>query len=220
MMITGMRRVIGPAVCVFALVVAVQANTQQLDDAAIIGAMKAGQAKKYDHLVSECLAIPGFGAHFAAEGFVQPLGNYTITFATASGRIASMAAEAKRLYKPFAVADVPAEIRSGQTVYVEAVPAKPTSSSNNVHVAPPIERIVLKSKSDPNAVVQPRHVEIFPIEWSNLLGGKVAGTAAVATFAFAEVRELPPGEFDMVLITTAGERRCKVGSKDRDRLFR
>jgi hypothetical protein len=33
------------------------------------------------------------------------------------------------------------------------------------------------------------------------------------------VRELPAGDFDVVLVTQAGERRCKVGSGDRARLF-
>lgn len=215
-----MRRVLVTAGVALALVLAPQARAQQLDDSAIVAAMKAGQSKKYDHLVSECVAIAGLGAHMTADGIVQPLGTYTIIFAAAPGRIASMAADAKRLYKPFSVADIPEDIRSGQTVYVEALPAKPSNSSNAIHVAPPIERIVLKSKTNPNAVVQPKHVEITPVEWSNLLGGKVAGTSAVATFAFAEVKELPPGEFDMVLITTAGERRCKVGLQDRQRLFR
>jgi hypothetical protein len=33
------------------------------------------------------------------------------------------------------------------------------------------------------------------------------------------VKELPAGDFDVVVITQAGERRCKVGAKDRARLF-
>jgi hypothetical protein len=214
-----MRRIlsaiIGALVCS-----ATAAVAQPLDEAAIVAAMRAGEARKYGHLVSECLAIPGFGSHLAAEGLVRPLGNYTITLTTAPGRIAMMAAEAKRLYRPFAPGDVPEEVRAGQTVYVAALPAQPTNSSDSIHVAPPIERIVLKSKVNAAAVVQPRHLEVTPVQWSNLLGGKVDGTTALATFAAAEVRELPAGEFDMVLITTAGERRCKVGTKDRERLFR
>ena len=209
-----------PSSIASALILPLHAWAQRLDDGAITAAIRAGESKRYDHLVSQCLAIPGLGAHFAAEGVVQPLGNYTITLAAAAGRVAAMAAEAKRLYRPFSAADIAEDIRSGQTAYVAAVPANPTSSSNAIHVAPPIERIVLKSKTNPNAVAQPKHVEITPVEWSNLVGGKVGGTSALATFDAGEVRELPPSEFDMVLITPAGERRCKVGMKDRQRLFR
>src|SRR5688572_10765408 len=81
------------------------AIAHQLDEAAIVAAIRAGEAKKYGHLVSECIAIAGFGSHMAAEGLVRPLGNYTITLTAAPGRIAMMAAEAKRLYRPFAPAD-------------------------------------------------------------------------------------------------------------------
>jgi hypothetical protein len=78
---------------------------------------------------------------------------------------------------------------------------------------------VLKSKTNPSAVVQPEHLEFSPVEWSNLLGGKVQGNSGWASFPIGAVRELPAGEFDVVLVTQAGERRCKVGMKDRTRLF-
>ena len=105
-------------------------------------------------------------------------------------------------------------------VYVTATPQKPKQSSNTIDVASPIEQIVLKSKTSPTTVVQPSDLQITPVEWSNLLGGKVQGTSAVATFPLGAVRELPSGEFDITLVTAAGERRCKVGNKDRDRLFK
>jgi hypothetical protein len=83
-----------------------------------------------------------------------------------------------------------------------------------------IERVVLKSKSNPNAVAQPTHLEFAPQAWSNLLGGTVQANSAWATFQLSDVRELPPGDFDVVVVTQAGERRCKVGTKDRAKLFR
>ena len=47
----------------------------------------------------------------------------------------------------------------------------------------------------------------------------MSGNRAVAFFDYGTVKELPPGEFDIVVITTSGERRCKVGLKDRQKLF-
>jgi hypothetical protein len=35
----------------------------------------------------------------------------------------------------------------------------------------------------------------------------------------SDVQELPAGEIDIILVTQAGERRCKVGIKDRVRLL-
>jgi len=98
-------------------------------------------------------------------------------------------------------------------------PNGPSRSSNTISVPAPIEHVVLKSKAKGETVVQPMKVETEPVEWSNLLGGKVEGNRAVAMFDWSAVRELPAGEFDIVVITPLGERRCKVGTKDRARLF-
>ena len=57
------------------------------------------------------------------------------------------------------------------------------------------------------------------VTWSNLFGAKVESNRVIARFNGKEVRELPPGDFDVVVVAREGERRCKVGSKDRQRLF-
>jgi len=59
-----------------------------------------------------------------------------------------------------------------------------------------------------------------PVEWSNLLGGEVTNNAASARFAPDDVRGLPAGDFDIVLVTTAGERVCKIKTDERARLTR
>lgn len=129
-----------------------------------------------------------------------------------------MAARAKRLYKPLKLDDVTEDLRT-PAVVVSVEPIDPQSSGKRISVAAPIEHIVLKSKSNAEQVAQPSRVEKEPVEWSNLLGGRVEANRAVAFFDFGSVKELPPGEFDIVVVTTEGERRCKVGLKDRQKLF-
>lgn len=201
------------------LCAALTVTTQTLEDAAVEAAVKAGQSNKYKELISNCSAGPGFGAGMTAAmaGGVQPTGYFNVIVSRAAGRIAYLAADAKRLYKPFAVADVSQELRSDSTVFVTVVPDKPKRNNNTIDVASPIDHVVLRG---PNAmVVQPTNTSLTPMEWSNLMGGKVEANSAVATFEAAAVSNLPAGDIDVVVITAAGERRCKVGRGDRARLF-
>ena len=202
---------------------AVPAIAQTMSDADVAVAIKAGVDKKFSNLVSDCLATSGFGEGFAANlaGGLQFDNGFDVAVSRGAGRIAAMAAEAKRLYKPFAVSDVPDGIRSGENAYVVVVPAAPRNSTNptKVSVSSLIERVVLKSKSVESAVVQPIDFASEPVSWGNLMGATVEGNRAYATFSTASIRELPPGDFDVVVITKHGERRCKVGQKDRQRLF-
>ena len=111
-------------------------------------------------------------------------------------RIALLSAEARRLYKPYPASHVPENLRT-LAVYVEAIPHDARS--------PVIEHVVLKAKNR-NNVVQPNNVK-------NEDGG------AFARFPVAGTRDLPAGDIDVVVITKGGERRCKLGAKDRARLF-
>ena len=45
------------------------------------------------------------------------------------------------------------------------------------------------------------------------------GNSAIATFSADDVKELPAGDFDVVIVTQAGERRCKVSAKDRTKIL-
>ena len=213
------------AVCTFAAFTAASVSllatqSQTLTDAQILDAIKAGEAKKIDPLISDCVATAGFGEGLAGglAGGVQRTGSYGVTVSGSAGRVAMMAQEAKRLYKKFGASDVTDDMREPAFV-VSVLPHKPSSGQGEVRVAAVIDHIVLKSKVNPNATVQPEKVEKEPVEWSNLVGGKVEGNSAFALFDLNAVRELPAGDFDVVVITAQGERRCKIGAKDRQKLF-
>ena len=191
----------------------------RLSDAAVTAAIVAGQSNKANQLVSECVATAGLVEALAAETRegIRLTGAFGVTVTGSEGRIAFLAAEARRLYKPFTIAQVPSALRE-RAVFVMAEPNDPDQSRDVARVAAPIERIVLKSKSS-GTVAQPVSFETQPVEWKNPAGKSIRGTRASARFDRASVEELPAGEFDVVIVTTAGERRCKVGAKDRQRIF-
>lgn len=203
-----------------ALLVATPAIAQTLNDTDVGAAIKAGESGKFSNLISDCVATAGFGENMAAAAGsgLNRTGTFSVVLSGNAGRIASMAARAKRLYKPLTVTAVTEEMRApGIVVSVE--PDEPSTSGNDISVPAVIEHVVLKSKSKSEIVVQPTRVETEAVTWSNLLGGSVQGNRAVAYFEQGAIRELPAGEFDMVVITANGERRCKVGNDDRKRLF-
>lgn len=197
--------------------VATSLSAQRLTDQQIGEAIKAGESRKFNHLISDCVATAGFGAGLFATG-VQPTGGFSVVLSGNAGRVAYMAARAKRLYKPFSIDNVNEDLRT-PAVVVTVEPNDPYHGSNSISVASPIEHVVLKSKTDPDVAIQPTKIETEPVEWTNLVGGTVKANRAVAFFPHDAVAELPPGEFDIVVITAAGERRCKVGNNDRNRLF-
>jgi hypothetical protein len=206
--------------CACVLTFSAGATAQTLTAADVQAAITAGHAKKFDHLISDCVATASFSDNLAAgmAGGIQPTGSFDVIVSGNAGRIAFLAADAKRLYKPFSALDIPDTLLT-PALFVFADPHKPNSSAKVINVPSPVERIVLKSKRNADAVVQPETFETEPVEWSNLMGGTVTGTRALATFSLDAIREMPAGDVDVVLITVAGERRCKIGAKDRAKLF-
>ena len=156
---------------------------QSLTDAQILEAIKAGESKKFDHLISDCIATAGFGEIMRSGDGVTRTGSFNVVLSTNPGRIAFMAARAKRLYKRLRLDDVTADLRT-PAVVVSVEPIEPQSSGKTISVAAPIEHMVLKSKTNQDQVAQPSHVDKEPVEWSNLLGGKVEANRAVAFFEF------------------------------------
>ncbi len=216
-----MIRSVALVLTVFAITQTARAQQQALlDDVAVDAAIKAGQSKRFSHLISDCIATPGFGEGLGAAmaGGIQRTGGFNVYVSANAGRIAYLAADAKRLYKPFTIQNVDEALRTPMA-FVAVYPQEPDRSGNTYKVAAPIERVVLKSKNDPNAIVQPETFETEPVQWKNLLGGSVDANSATATFPFEAIKRLPPGEFDVVVITPAGERRCKVGQNDRKKVF-
>lgn len=177
-------------------------------------------SKKVNDIRSSCIATAGFGASMAAgmAGGVQRTGSFNVIVATNRGLIASLAYDAKRLYKTLAPESITENLRT-PAVFVTVTPLDPSRSSSTITVAAPIEHVVVKSKVNKDAVIQPENIEKESVEWSNLVGGKVEANKATARFTIDSFKELPLGDFDIVVITTAGERSCKVGEKDRAMLF-
>lgn len=197
------------------------AHAQQISDAQIADAIKAGESRNFKHLVSDCLATAGFGEKFSGnmKGGFALTGSFDVTVSTNLGRVAFMAAQAKRLYKTFAPADVTESLKS-PGVFVSVEPNKPMGNpgGKGARMAAPIESVVLKSKSKEDAFTQAANVDLEPVSWPSIEGGKVEANRAVAFFDFAAVRQLPPGDIEIVVITSSGERKCKIGTKDRERL--
>lgn len=211
------RRLVALAVALGAPSLAAQSLSPQ----EIADAIRAGETKKYSQLISDCVATAGFGATMGASmaGGIQPTGGFKVTAATSAGRIAFLAAEGKRLYKPLTVEQVGADLLQ-DGLYVWAEPNGPSRNGGTLSVAAPIEALVLKSKDSPDAVTQPDSFETEPVEWKNLMGGVVAGSRALAIFPSAAIASMPPGDIDFVVVTTAGERRCKIGKDDRAKLLK
>jgi hypothetical protein len=180
---------------------------QQLSDAEVLAAIKIGETGKPAQLVSSCAAAAGKVLPGAPR---KGIGAFDVTVANNIGRIAMLAANGKRLYKPLALDTVPDELRS-PSIVVTVDPYDPSAAF--------IEHVVLKSKEQPDVVLQPVNIEKEPVEWSNMLGGKAERNRAIATFDPARVKDLPAGDVDVVVVTPKGERRCKIGEKDRAMLF-
>lgn len=215
-----MRLAVVAVVC--AILLAGRVAVAQLTDAQIIQAIQAGESGKFQSLLSTCLATPSFGQILAsgdsATGGIRRDGNYNVVTSTSEGRIAALASTGKKMYKPLTPAQVGKDLRSAD-VFVAIEPVPPSDSSSAVSVPAVIEHVVLKSKTRSELVVQPMKIDSEVVTWSNLFGAKIASNRVIARFNGKEVRELPPGDFDVVVVAREGERRCKVGSKDRQRLF-
>jgi hypothetical protein len=138
--------------------------------------------------------------------------HFHVTVAKTAGQIALFLAEAKRLYRN-AESELTERMRI-DAVFVNADPHQPSTGS----FPAAIEHVVLLSKSS-GAAVQPIELNLDPVEWGVAVGARARPNRASARFELRQVRELPAGEFDVVLVTQYGERRCKVGAKDRERLF-
>lgn len=202
------------------LVLAPFQSVPSLTDGDVQKAIKAGQDRKFGDLVSDCTATAGFGQNMAAgmAGGIQPVGKFQVVVTGKAGLIATKAADAKRLYKTFGLADVTPEMRAPAVVVI-VTPHNPTRSSNTYDVASPIDAVVLKSKVRADAVLHPANLELEPVEWKNLMGGTITANKAVAEFSRDAFRDMPAGEFDVVVVTQAGERRCKVGVSDRKKVI-
>jgi len=192
-----------------------------LTDADVAAAIRAGEANKFDNIAVGCIARAGFGEGLGAAiaGGVQRDGAFTVAISGPAGLIAALAMNQKRLYQPLTVSAVPPEMRTPKLVAVVA-PENPSLSAtgHTMSVAAEIQHVVLASKNR-SVIMQPVSVQTQPVGWSNLLGGSVQANQVTATFDNFAMAELPSGDVDAIVVTSAGERRCTIKQKDRQRVF-
>jgi hypothetical protein len=188
----------------------------------IDAAIRAGLNGRGKQLIVACSAVVGFGEAFKPQtGSILPLGGFEVTFSLTTGRIALLAAAARRFYKPFVAAEVPEDLKR-LAVIVDAEPQDPSIESGQppkAIVASPIQQIVVKGGLRGDRVVRPTEFKAEPVEWRNVFGSTVRANRAHARFDVGEIRELPSGAIQVVLVTSAGERGCLVLPGDRKRVF-
>ena len=213
---------IAAVVLMSAIVLAMPASAQSLSPEEINQAIVAGQSGKHRQLVLTCQAVIGFREIFKGEkAGLDFTGSYEVHLSPTTGRIALLAAEAKRFYKPFSIAQVPDELKVSDAV-MTAEPAAPELSSTtrgSISVAAAIELLVIKAWPNRKLVVKPTAFTTEPIEWPNVAGQTVRANRARARFRLGEIVELPPGDLELAVVTPAGERTCIVPSRDRRRVF-
>jgi hypothetical protein len=198
------------ALVVASTVISGAAAAQGLQRAEIESAIAAGIAGK--RLNSTCVATSGF-LDLGPEN-----GGFAVIVEGPVGRIMRLAAEAKKKYQPFTIDNVDDEVLAAN-LFVVASPNGPSFTGGSWHRTAPADHLVLKRKGakgdDPADVLQPANLETFPESWTNAMGGKWDGQGVTATFDLAAFKAMPGDEIDIVVITSAGERRCKIGKKDR-----
>jgi hypothetical protein len=196
------------------------AAAQPLTQAQIDEAIGAGMTGKQKSLVITCAAVIGFGQMFKREQALDPRGSFGVTMSLTQGRIAALAADARRVYKPFGASDVPADLKSA-AVLVDIDPDPPdlNTETRAVWYTPSIQQVVIKAFPDRKRFVLPAALQLDPVEWKDAPGGPMKGNRGRARFNVGDVRELPPGELEIAVVTEAGERACIVPARDRRRVF-
>lgn len=188
----------------------------QLTDTDVAQAIAAGQNRRFRDLSATCVATVDSFTLSTDKG-IRPTGGFDVTVSGNRGRIALLAADAKRSSKALTAVDIPDSLRN-PAIFVLADPRQPSKNKDTIQVASPIDSIVLKSETAGALVVRPESFDTEPVEWTNVMGETVVGTRGLARFSYTAVATLPDGDFDVVVSTKAGERACKVRNKDRTKL--
>jgi hypothetical protein len=213
---------------------------QNLDDATIEQAIKAGQDNKLGAWSAQCKAGTSTsdkrkeGAASWTRGSVHFTGPYQVTIHASAGRVALLAAEASRQGKPFGVKDVPDELRTN-ALHVVVDPIKPGGDwGGGFEVPSPIKGILVRSKSTPDSLKsEPSRLEVSDVQWTEGQTIKMSRTPdggweknrfeqsrATATIPIESVRALPAGDLQIVILTNGYDRRCDLGAKERLRIIR
>jgi hypothetical protein len=217
-------------------------KAQDLDEAAVARALKAGTDNRFGSWTAECRAEASREERRAANGLIRRTGSYDVILATSFGAVALLAHQAKEEGKTLVIADVPAwALKPALHVFVE--PRKPPrdwgASSRKipiVEVPSSIEGIILNSGTAPVSSASTQALETADASFTeskwlvSQLPTRVGPdgrpkpmvferSRARATFAADSVHALPAGDLQLVVITKDGERQCGIRGKDRVRLF-
>ena len=199
-----------------------QSSTMMTSMAIISSAiMFSAQMAGAEPFVSSCTAKPAFGEAFHNALRVGPdvSGRYRVHVTTTTGYLALAAQQAKRTYQPFE----PSAADLEPWLWVVVVPEDPYLSNGTLTITPPAEVVVLRSKTkaDDPPVLQATTSTTDQIVWQNLLGATFTGTVVTLQFDPDDAMSLlSVADVDVVIVTTAGERRCKIGKGDRRNLLR
>jgi hypothetical protein len=153
----------------------------------------------------------------AIAGGIAPNSGFTAIIGTNEALIAGAAYNAKRLYRHLTPDDVDQNFKV-KSIAVVVLPDDPAMNSRTYYVPAVIQHVVLKSRND-GSVAQPVQVLTEPVSWSNLVGGTIQANKATAYFTPFALSELSGGDIDIVIVTAAGERKCKISNKDLDKVF-
>jgi hypothetical protein len=154
------------------------------------------------------------GIDGGSKTFMKQGRGYDVELTGPLNRVTNAARAARKKYLPYTPDSVSAaELKP--VVVVTAYPRKPQLMSGSWKQTPPASHLVLRSKGDHAAVVQPTSVATFPESWGNAFGAKFEGQGVRGEFPLPSV---PAGDFDVVVITSDGEYTIGVKGKDRSRL--
>jgi hypothetical protein len=215
-----MVRAFGRVVLVWGLAMAAgrPAGAQPVPEQEVAAAIRAGRAGKVDSLRASCTAGPAKTDPPApvADKIARD-GTYAVSLSGSAGRIAVLAADAKRRGEPYGVEDVPRELREAG-VYLFVNPIRPTLAGGAVSAPSPIDKVAIRALAQPEPSVAPDGVDWEGVEWRNPLGGFIEANRATASFPWAAIRDLPPGDLEVVITAEAGERRCTIPAPVRRRV--
>ena len=98
-------------------------------------------------------------------------------------RVQRAAFNAQREFKRFTADDVTAEMTEGRVDIVSPGQVNPHVTRMNTGNIRTVTAIVItpKGNSSPESAIQPSSFKAVPVEYSNLMGGKVEGTNGVAS---------------------------------------
>jgi hypothetical protein len=132
--------------------------------------------------------------------------------------IAQTAATATREYRPFTPEDVTNDMLE-PVVRVIAHPDTPDMvTALGAAGTRSVAHVVMQNEKR-GVTIQPTSMERFDVEAKNAMGGELTYTGLSLTFALADVQTLrAEGEFFIVVVGTAGEKRFKVKRKHFDEL--